>query len=188
MDWTALSWMHPPAETRVQGTALQVTTGDKGDFWHDTFYGFRHHDGHFLHGAAAGDFTAELRFRADFQAQYDQAGLMLRADETHWIKCGIEYVGGLAYLAVVVTNGKSDWSQMPAPQFSGHLDLRLTRCRDAVWVQYRVAEYWKMLRLAYFPPDLPVQVGPMCCSPSRAGLVVTFERYALTPPASQEPY
>jgi uncharacterized protein len=188
MDWTALTWMFPPAETTVAGSTLRVVTGDQGDFWQETFYGFRHHNGHFLHGPATGDFTAQLQFRADFQAQYDQAGLMLRADEAHWIKCGIEFVGGLAHLAVVVTNGKSDWSQMPLTGFVGSLNLRLTRLRDAVWVQYLTGSAWQMVRLGYFPPDLPAQVGPMCCSPSRAGLVVEFEAYTLTPPISEDPY
>ena len=35
-----------------------------------------------------------LRFRGDFAAQYDQAGLMLRVDAEHWIKAGIEFADG----------------------------------------------------------------------------------------------
>lgn len=37
-----------------------------------------------------GDFSAEVRIAGDYFALYDQSGLMLRADESHWIKTGIE--------------------------------------------------------------------------------------------------
>ena len=137
---------------------------------------------------APAEFSAEVSFSASYQAQYDQAGLFLRADESHWIKAGIEHVGGMAHLATVVTTGKSDWSQMPLPGFTGRLGLRLTRMGDAVWVQYRLETEWKMFRLAFFPDDLPVRVGPMACSPSRAGLEAEFHGFTLGPPVSHQPY
>ena len=188
MNWDDLNWLNPPAKASHDAAGLLVTTGDQTDFWHGTYYGFQHHNGHFLHQTASGDFSLETAFRAAFSQQYDQAGLMIRADATHWVKCGIEYVGGTAHLAVVVTNGMSDWSQMPLPEYDGQLRLRLTRVRDAIWVQYLAGEVWKMLRLAYFPPELTVDAGVMCCSPSRAGLQVLFEKMALTPPISTEAY
>ncbi|MES2435877.1 MAG: DUF1349 domain-containing protein [Pseudomonadota bacterium] len=188
MNWNDLNWLNPPAKARYDAAGLHVTTGDQTDFWHGTYYGFQHHNGHFLHQPAPAEFSLETVFRADFSQQYDQAGLMIRADALHWVKCGIEFVGGMAHLAVVVTNGMSDWSQMPLPGFDGRLRLRLTRVRDAIWVQYQAGEVWKMLRLAYFPPDLSVDAGVMCCSPSRAGLEVLFEKMALTAPISTEAY
>lgn len=188
MDWSAMSWLNPPAKASHDSAGLHVIADENTDFWHGTYYGFQHHNGHFLHQPAPREFSLETAFRADFSQQYDQAGLMIRADATHWVKCGIEYVGGTVFLAVVVTNGMSDWSQMPLPGYDGQLRLRLTRLRDAVWVQYLAGEAWRMLRLAYFPPDLSVDAGVMCCSPSRAGLQVLFENMALTPPISTEAY
>jgi hypothetical protein len=77
---------------------------------------------------------------------------------------------------------------MPLPGFTGTLSLRLTRIGDAVWVQYRLEEGWQMFRLAFFPPDLAVQAGPMACSPSRSGLNVTFRDFYLGPPRADKPY
>ncbi|GLS86022.1 hypothetical protein GCM10010873_09960 [Cypionkella aquatica] len=188
MNWQDMNWLNPPAAVAQEAGGLLVTTGENTDFWHGTYYGFHHHNGHFLHAPAQGDFSLETAFRAGFSAQYDQAGLMIRADESHWVKCGIEYVGGTAFLAVVVTNGMSDWSQLPMPDYAGQLRLRLTRVGDAVWVQYLAGDAWRMLRLAYFPPELAVEAGVMCCSPSRAGLQVLFENVALTSPFSTKAY
>ena len=187
--WTdGMTWLNPPAFAEMQGDVLHVTTGDQGDFWRSTFYGFVHDNGHALLASTEPEFSAEITFAADYQAQYDQAGLFLYAAETHWIKAGIEYVNRTAHLAAVVTCGSSDWSQMPLPGFSGELGLRLTRIGDAVWVQYRVGQDWKMFRLAHFPPALKARVGPMACSPSRAGLKARFRDFRLGPPVSRKPY
>lgn len=183
-----MTWTTPPASFGVEGEVLRVVTAENGDFWRDTFYGFRHDDGHALLAPAPAEFSCAVSFSADFAAQYDQAGLMMRADAAHWVKAGIEYVNGMAHLATVVTNGKSDWSQMALPGFAGSLSLRLTRVGDAVWVQYRLADTWAMFRLAYFPPDLPVSAGPMTCSPSRAGLRAEFRDFQLGEPVSRQPY
>lgn len=183
-----MRWFCPPAEAREAGGVLRVVTGEKGDFWRDTFYGFRHDNGHALLAPAGDEFTAEVTFRGDWQAQYDQAGLYLRASESTWVKAGVEFVNGRMHLATVVTNGTSDWSQMPLPAGTGALGLRLTRVGDAVWVQYRLAADWAMFRLAPFPKGAAAEVGPMACSPSRAGLVVEFEGFTLGAPVSKQPY
>ncbi len=189
----SMTWFNPPALVTRDARSMQVVTGDKGDFWRDTYYGFRHDDGHACLAPTEGEFSVEVVFSADYQAQYDQAGLMIRADAAHWIKAGVEYVGGRPYLATVVTVGKSDWSQMPLEGFSGQLGLRISRVGDAVWVQYRLDQarldqHWVMFRLAYFPPDLAVQAGPATCSPSRAGLAVKFTEFYLGPPRSRQAY
>lgn len=191
--WTdRMRWFCPPASSRAEGDRLTVITGEKGDFWRDTFYGFRHDNGHALLTPAGAEFTAEVTLRGDWQAQYDQAGLFLRASESHWIKAGLEFVNGAPWLAMVVTNGVSDWSQMPLPPGQGALGLRLTRVGDAVWLHYATevgaGAQWTLFRLAPFPKGMAAEVGPMACSPSRGGLEVTFQAFQLGEPLSRKPY
>ena len=189
--WSSeLRWINPPALAVIESNVLKVVTGTKGDFWRDTFYGFRHDDGHAFLSPTGTEFSCEVFLSADFAAQYDQAGLMIRADEAHWIKAGIEYVNGIAHLATVVTNQKSDWSQMALLNFDGEIGLRLTRVGDAVWMHYQASGSgnWNMFRLAYFPPNLAVRAGPMACSPSRSGLTVKFWDFRLGAPESRKPY
>lgn len=60
------------------------------------------------------------------QVQFDQAGLAVRLDARHWLKCGIEFVDGEARASVVVTNaGWSDWSTQAWPSLS--MGLRVSR-------------------------------------------------------------
>ena len=95
--------------------ALELWTDAKTDFWRETFYGFIRDSGHAFLRGVSGDFTASVTVLGDYEALYDQAGLLLRLDEEHWIKAGIEFTDGLMHFSVVVTSGVSDWSVIPLP-------------------------------------------------------------------------
>jgi regulation of enolase protein 1 (concanavalin A-like superfamily) len=171
-----MSWLNEPPHWSVDGSTLSVTTGDRTDFWRETFYGFVRDDGHFLHREVSGDFTAEVTVLGTFDTLYDQSGLMLRVDERTWVKTGIEFTDGIAHVSAVVTRDRSDWSVVALPQYAGRLTLRLTRHGDAVRIQFRQepGDEWRMLRLAYLPMPESCLVGVMCCSPERAGFVARF--------------
>ena len=113
---------------------------------------------------------------------YDHAGLMVRLDESTWIKCGMEYVNGEQLVSAVVTRDYSDWSVVPAPHNLPSLWLRVTRKGGAVEIHYSFdGERYAMLRLAHLTLAETVSVGPMCASPDGEGFTVTFEQYAVRP-------
>ncbi|WP_420596314.1 DUF1349 domain-containing protein [Deinococcus sp.] len=179
-DWAELSWLNEP-EWHSENGELHVRTGDQTDFWQHTHYAFTHDNGHLLYTPPQLEFTAQVRVRGAYQALYDQAGLMLRSDAGHWIKAGVEYVGTEQQLSAVVTREFSDWSVRPVGQ-PDFFDLKMTRRRDAVSVQARLpGQDWALLRLAYFPPELPAGVGVYACSPQRAGFEVTFSEFHVGP-------
>lgn len=168
-------WLNPPPHHEINGTSVRVRTGDTTDFWRGTFYGFVRDNGHFLGVPAAGDFTAEVVVRGRYESLYDQAGLMIRVDERTWIKAGVEYTDGAQHFSTVVTREHSDWSVVRLADNPASIGVRLTRHGTAIRVQYRVHEgAWQLARLAYLPVADPVMVGPMCCSPQRAGFEVEF--------------
>lgn len=183
-----MHWLNePPAWTDADGM-LRVTTGDRTDFWRRTHYGFIRDDGHARLAAVTGDFTAEVAFRGEYAELYDQAGLLLRVDAVRWIKAGIEFVAGQRMLSVVVTDETSDWSTMPCPTRSDWITLRMTRIGGAVHVHWSAEpepERRRMLRLAAFPEG-PAAVGPMCCSPQRAGFEAAFRDFSLGAPETPE--
>ncbi|MGD8683975.1 MAG: DUF1349 domain-containing protein [Chloroflexota bacterium] len=186
IPWARLSWLNEPPQHRLEGEELVVTTGEATDFWRLTSYGFIHDDGHFLGTPLVGDGAIEVTFEARFSGAFDQAGLMLRAGPERWIKAGVELSDGTLYAGAVVTVGRSDWSVAPLPDDAGGraLTFRASRVGDAVTIRYRVADEdgWRFLRLAAFPPEVEVHAGPMCCSPTRAGLSVRFWPVRVGPP------
>jgi uncharacterized protein len=168
-----LEWLNEPARWSGSLDALTVECEPGTDFWRTTHYGFVRDSGHFAY-EPLGDSVA-VRFRGDFAAQYDQAGLMLRIDGEHWIKAGLELDGQL-WLSVVVTNGVSDWSQQPAPppDADGWYDIRAVREGDSV--QILCGD--QPVRLAPFPEG-ELQSGPMCAAPKGSGFSARFR--ALSP-------
>jgi regulation of enolase protein 1 (concanavalin A-like superfamily) len=177
-----LTWLNPPLAEARADRAITVTTRGATDFWQETFYGFRRHSGHFLHRTVTGDFTASVKFIGRYEALYDQAGLMVRADETHWVKTGIEFTDGERHLSAVVTNDFSDWSVLPYRTSGEEVSIRMTRHGESIRVQVEEAGHWQMVRLAYLKPSEALQVGLMCCSPEREGFEVTFRDFQIGPP------
>ena len=187
--WDEMTWLNEPPSAEMDGQDLVVTTGRNTDYWHKTAYGFVHDDGHLLGLPIPKEAAMEVTFRAAFEAQFDQAGLMLRADPSTWLKAGIELSDGQLYASVVVTNEMSDWSVAPVPDTArGHaLTFRASRKGDGVTIRYRLAgePLWHLLRVAFMPPDATLRAGPMCCSPTREGLSVRFEPVRVGPPDAQ---
>ncbi|RWM41135.1 DUF1349 domain-containing protein [Mesorhizobium sp.] len=186
--FAGMTWLNPPPHHTFGDGTLHVRTGKDTDFWRETFYGFRRDNGHFLSRPAAGDFSVEVTLKGEYKVLYDQAGLMVRLSETHWIKAGVEYTDGLAYFSVVVTNDRSDWSLVGIDADPNGVRIRLTRHAEAIRVQYLDAAdgHWKPVRLAYFPTSRSVDVGVMCCSPQREGFEVSFSDFVVGPPISRE--
>jgi regulation of enolase protein 1 (concanavalin A-like superfamily) len=184
-----MEWLNEPPEWREEEGALIVTTGARTDFWRETHYGFLRDDGHLRFARVSGDFTAEATVSGDYRELYDQAGLMLRVGERDWIKAGVELVGGRRSLSVVVTRERSDWSTVPAFEAPDPVRLRLSRHGTAVRVEWSPAgaERYAMLRLAYLPTGAaPSLVGPMCCSPERAGFVARFWDFRVGDPIARD--
>jgi regulation of enolase protein 1 (concanavalin A-like superfamily) len=176
------TWLNEPPAHRVDGGTLHAVTADGTDFWRITSYGFIRDTGHFFGRPVAAPFTAQVRVHADFTALYDQAGLMVRIDAHRWLKAGVEFSDGQPMLSTVLTNELSDWATMPAPALPDGFWLRITVDHGAIRVQYSADGLaWPLLRLAPFPTAEHYLVGPMCCTPQRAGLAVRFSEFTVGP-------
>ncbi len=175
-------WINEPAEWRRDSDGLTVVTNKHTDFWRHTWYGFERFSGHLYAAEVAGDFTLQAKICADFTTLYDQAGLMMMADEQTWLKAGIEFNDDAPAIGSVLTLTHSDWATGLFPGDPRTFWLRLTRKGDALRLQYSTdGERWPLLRLGYFPPG-PVKAGVMCCSPERGGLAVAVLGNHLFPP------
>jgi regulation of enolase protein 1 (concanavalin A-like superfamily) len=179
-------WLNPPPEWHLGDDALVFETGHETDFWRATLYGFNRDDGHAFLVPVRGDFTAHLTFDGAYNTLYDQAGLMLRQNETHWIKAGIEFSDDVSNMSVVVTRDASDWSILALPVATGPQRLRLTRIGTAVIVQFRnAANRWQLLRVADFSVGPELLIGPMACSPKRAGFQAVFTEFTIGPAVAE---
>jgi uncharacterized protein len=171
-----MTWLNPPASEFYDAGSLTVRCKGKTDFGRKTFYGYVNDNGHFLHVPAEGEFTFQARVSGNYSQLYDQAGLMVRLDEKHWMKCGSEYFDGRRWASVVVTHDFSDWSTMDDLSQNAPIYWRVMRKKDSLEAQCSIdGEKFTTVRQAYFPPRVAVEVGVMCAAPEGSGFDSTFD-------------
>ena len=179
----ALCWNHPRESASLEGGAgLRVTPKPGTDYWRKTFRDppADRASGHALLYNVPSDAqqcTILTEFSLKEHVQFDQAGLIVYLDDSHWLKTGLEFENGVSNMSCVVTNGQSDWNYLVWPT-SQNVKLRLTlqlypgvcECKVEHWDERGEGEEgkWTFLREAPIMggPD-GVKVGPMCCAPKK---------------------
>jgi regulation of enolase protein 1 (concanavalin A-like superfamily) len=181
-------WLNRPGKWAAEDDGALTVVTDKGsDFWRETHYGFTRDSGHFLGFAAPAAFTAQLRVRGRYEQLYDQAGIMVRVDERRWVKAGIELSDGRAMLSSVLTDGRSDWATGPYEHDAQDFWMRATVAKGVLRLQVSAdGRTWPLVRLAPFPVAAAYRVGPMACTPERAGLAVRFSDLSITAPLGKD--
>lgn len=109
--------------------------------------------------------------------------MFIKVGEAHWIKAGVEFADGEPQLGAVVTDGMSDWSVAPVPDWlDRRVLIRGSRSGDALTVRASVdGGALRLVRLIPFAPGLVAYAGPLICAPTRAGLTVPFHSWRTTP-------
>jgi regulation of enolase protein 1 (concanavalin A-like superfamily) len=175
-----MSWMNDPASQHFAEGVLTVRSRGKTDFWRKTFFGYVTDNGHFMHLPVSGEFTFQARVNGNYSALYDQAGIMVRLDEKHWMKCGSELVENRRWASVVFTHDFSDWSTMEDLSQRAPVYWRVQRKKDSLEAQCSIdGEKFLTIRQGYFPANVRVLVGVMCCSPEGQGFDTTFDQLLL---------
>jgi len=136
-----MEWLNEPASWQRTGEVLTVSVDPGTDFWRETGYGYIRDSGHVYGDVLAGDLDVSVRLRCTLGVQYDQAGVMLRADERTWLKTGVEFFEGRARLSTVLTLGRSSWMVTDLPGGTDDIVLRVSRRGDAVELR-RAVRCW----------------------------------------------
>lgn len=175
-----MQWLNEPAAWTEEDDTITLTADPKTDFWRVTRHNFIAENGHFYYQEVSGDFTAGVKVTGSYQDLYDQAGLMLRLDAQHWMKCGIEYLHGIQQASAVVTREYSDWSIVPLTENPPTTWFRVVRVGSAIEVYYSTdGTDFHMIRQAYLTDETTLQVGLMIAAPQGAGFQAVFEDFSV---------
>lgn len=179
VPWADGRWTNQPVDAHNDGADFVVTAAEGSDAWRMTSYGFVHDTEHALVSPYTAGTALEVTFTPRFTNPFDQAGLFIRGDDERWIKAGMEFSDGVPQLGAVVTDGFSDWSAAPVPDWNERLvTIRASWADDAITIRARVDdEPFRFVRLAHWAPSTPVEAGPLVCAPTRAGLSVRFHSW-----------
>lgn len=181
VNWSEGVWLNYPLDVEFSNGEMAVTAIAESDFWRKTAYGFVHDSAHALLIEFPDSSAIEVSFILDFDQMWDQAGLLVFADEERWTKAGIEHADGALQIGAVVTDVNSDWSTAPIEEWFGReVSFRASRQGNAVTVRAKcdaLGAPWKLVRLFPIDPTLNWKAGPHVAAPSRAGLTVRFTQF-----------
>ena len=174
-----MDWLNEPSRWTQDAEFVRIHTDAETDFWRKTHDGGVRHNGHFYYETVDGDFTIQVKLGGEYRDTYDQAGLMVRVDETIWMKCGIEVVDGAQLGSVVVTRDWSDWSVVSLPA-SPSVRWKVSRNHDTLEVLYASGRQdFVRFRQTFLTHSPTVDVGIMACSPKGGGFIATFRELAI---------
>jgi hypothetical protein len=175
-----MNWLNEPSSWEVKDGNLKMNVTPKSDYWRKTHYGFTVDDGPFYFTTRGGEFEVLVKISGSYKTRFDQMGLMLRIDEKHWIKTGIEYVDGVYNFSTVVTDVYSNWSVVELSGKPESIWIKAVRRIDAVEIFYSLdGVKYKMSNVAYLSDKKPVMVGMMAASPDGDGFDALFEDFSV---------
>ena len=175
-----MNWLNEPSSWDVKGGNLKMKVTPESDYWRKTHYGFTVDDGPFYYTTRGGEFEVSMKISGNYKTRFDQMGLMLRIDEEHWIKTGIEYVDGVYNFSTVVTDVHSNWSVVELIGKPESIWIKAVRKLDAVEIFYSLDGItYKMSNVAYLSDNKPVMVGMMAASPDGDGFDALFEDFSI---------
>ncbi|ANQ50660.1 DUF1349 domain-containing protein [Flammeovirga sp. MY04] len=180
MNPQVMQWFNAPEKWEVKDNKLTMQVTGQTDYWRKTHYGFTVDDGPFYYQTRGGEFEVNVKITGAYKTRFDQMGLMLRIDEKHWIKTGIEYVDGVYNFSAVVTNDHSSWSVVALEGKPKSIWIKAIRRQDSVEISYSLdGKNYQMSNLAYLPDHKPMMVGMMAASPDGDGFEAVFEDFEI---------
>lgn len=178
---SSMKWFNEPKEWSIKNNQLSMQVTPQSDYWNKTYYGFTVNDGPFLYTERGGEFEVIVRINGNYKTRFDQMGLMLKVDENHWIKMGIEYVDGVYNFSTVHTINQSSWSVVSLNEKPKEMWVKAIRRSDSVEIFYSTdGKKYTMSNIVYFPEYKTVQVGLMAASPDGNGFLASFDNFAIT--------
>lgn len=176
-----MQWFNEPEQWEIKDNTLSMFVTPQSDYWRISHYGFTVDDAPFYYSTYGGEFEVKVKITGDYQARFDQAGLMLRIDHENYIKTGIEFVDGKFNLSTVVTHKTSDWSVIALDKPVPYIWIKAVRRLDAVAIFYSFDDKnYTMMRNAWLQDNTPVMVGVMGASPDGKGFNAKFEHFKVT--------
>ena len=200
VDFTKGKWVFEPKKHDVTSKSVSITTEPGTDFWQRSYYGFRNDNAPALQIESDENFTFTAKVSFDYQAQFDQCGLIIYIDSENWFKASIEYENEeFSRLGSVVTNqGYSDWATFDVP-LPESIWYRLSRRGPDFLIESSLNGHkFNQMRIFHlhklgettekmgksnpsFPAGNVVSFGVYACSPSNSSFTAKFSEMALEP-------
>lgn len=177
-----MKWINAPKRSKwdITDGRLKLSVPAQTDLWRGTKFGFTKEDAPYYFKKISGDFQVTCHIKGKFDNLYDQGGILIRADKTVYLKCGIEYFKDQCYASTCVTKENSDWSLMPLPEKAKQAWFVIKRIGDCVQVySSQDGVIYNQVRLAVLTDQPVLKVGLFGACPQGTGFKIYFEHFSI---------
>ncbi len=175
-------WHNQP-DYNIKDNRIHIETSPDTDFWQKTHYNFERDNGHCLLTKVKNDFSITARTEFYPKKQYDQCGIIIRANSENWIKASIEFeTENHSRLGSVVTNiGYSDWATIDIDSKINSMWYRMQSRHKDILIEYsNDGILWKQLRITHLLGKITeLNAGIYACSPLDSHFKAIFDNIVL---------
>ncbi len=185
MPMHVFAWHNAPQNYQAGEYDVHWHTSPQTDLWQNTYYGFSIANAPIWYMNTEGDFTFSVCVASAAHRLYDQAGLVLMADEFNWVKASVEFendsCGRLG--SVVTRSGYSDWASVDIPNVNTPGWFRISRLANDFLLEYSAdgASYSQMRMFHMSEANSAPKVGVYACSPGNSSFKALFSDFELSP-------
>lgn len=172
-------WFFEPEKYQIQNDVVTITTNPKTDFWQRTYYGFRNDNAHVLYNTTDEEFFSfTVKTKFNYNALFDQCGIVIYQDSENWVKAGIEFHDNNSmWLGSVVTNnGYSDWATVDIDSSIDSMWYRISRRKSDFLIENSFdGVTFKQMRIFHLAKgEGNINFGLLACSPSDSSFDAIF--------------
>ena len=193
LDFANARWLNQPKSSQISHESVIIMTEPHTDLWQRSYYGFRHDNAPALLFESVINFSFTVQVSFEYQARFDQAGLIIYLNRNNWFKASIEYENHhTSRLGSVVTNfGYSDWATSDIATTTS-IWYRLSRRGADFLIESSLnGSNFQQMRIFHLhslgetslemgklnppaPPSQPIPFGLYACSPLNSSFEARF--------------
>lgn len=178
LDTSRMIWKNKPTNYVVGRNRVIFETTPYTDLWSKTYYGYTHNNAHSLIFKIEQNFTFSCKVRYKYKEAYDQAGIVIYANDENWFKICVEYIDEQSSLlsTVVTYHGFSDFSSYSIGSAVEQMWYRVSHFNENILVENSFdGIHYKQMRMFHmkFRGD-KFEVGLFAASPNDSSFDVEF--------------
>ncbi|MCF0109717.1 MAG: DUF1349 domain-containing protein [Erysipelotrichaceae bacterium] len=185
VDMKEMRWVNPPHHYVVKKNCVIMETDPYTNLWAQTYWKITQQNAHAFVFDIEDEFTFTMRMDFRFNEHYDQAGMIIWANDDNWFKIGMEYVDKEhSYLGTTVTyHGFSDYSSREIASGMSSMYFRLSHRDEDFKVENSFdGVRFRQMRMFHLKNRTgKFSVGIYACSPLDSSFDVTFSEMTLEP-------
>lgn len=182
-DLLDFEWMNEPENVILAENKMTVQIAGQTDFWQSIHHNLKKDNGAFFYKKIEKNFTLTLKWTFENAYNFNQCGIMVRADERHWFKASLMSANekNVEIGTCLTILGHSDWAGAKIKYMPHEIYYKLERQGDdfVCFYSFDGQKYTKLRQFYLKGADSEVKVGAYMAAPQAEPFNAVLEELIL---------